>query len=68
MGQPRLRRADVLHARAALRESCVVRGRSSEPCCGACAADSAHLTHSGAVVHAGFNVSLSEDSMAELPQ
>ena len=51
-----------------LRETCVLRGRSSEPCRGACAADSAHLTRSAAVVHAGFNVSLSEDSMAELTE
>ena len=51
-----------------LRETCVLRGRSSEPCCGACAADYAHLTRSSAVVHADFNVALSVDSVTELPE
>ena len=51
-----------------LRCDCVLHSRLSQPCRGACATDPAHLTRSGAVAHAGFNLSLSEGPMAELPE
>jgi hypothetical protein len=66
VGRPPLRRADALPARTATALQLRAVGSSTELCRGACAPQPNDRTRSGAVVHAGFDVSLSEDPMTEL--